>query len=151
MNQGNFSINCCRTITFCLQLIYWLYLHFNWVVLQLTNMVIIQNIHSIYIPYQVWEEKAIPMDSEIAAAGSSLTKTLSSVQKREIHRLPLAGRYKPDVDLHICHQCEQLWAKTCFQASQMAKYRRRNSYFNFSTKWIYIIVIDIRHCKNYFF
>lgn len=48
------------------------------------------------------------MDSEIQAAGSSLTKMLSSVQKREIRRLPLVGRYKPDADLRICHQCEQL-------------------------------------------
>lgn len=88
------------------------------------------------------------MDSVIQAAGSSLMKMLSSVQKREIRRLPLVGRYKPDVDLHICHQCEQLWAKTCFQASQMAKYRRKNNYFNFSTKQIYVTVIDIRSFKN---
>lgn len=65
------------------------------------------------------------MESKMQAAGSSLRKMLSSVQKMEIHRLPLVGRYKLDVDLHICHQCEQLWAKTCFQASQMAKREKK--------------------------
>ena len=59
------------------------------------------------------------MDLE-TRAGSSVMKMLSSAQRREIHRLPLVGRYKPDVGLRICHQCEQSWAKTCFQASQKA-------------------------------
>lgn len=64
------------------------------------------------------------MDLE-TRAGSSVMKMLSSAQRREIHRLPLVGRYKPDVGLRICHQCEQSWAKTCFQASQKAKCRNK--------------------------
>lgn len=31
------NINYCGTITFCLHLTYWLYLHFNWAVVQWTN------------------------------------------------------------------------------------------------------------------
>lgn len=47
--------------------------------------------------------------------------TLSFVQQKAIHRLPLVGTYKPDVDLHRYHQFGQLWAKICFQVSQTAK------------------------------
>lgn len=66
------------------------------------------------------------MDSETQAAGGSVTKMLSSVQRREIRRLPSVGRYKPGVDLRICHRCEQLWAKTCSRVSQTAKCRTRS-------------------------
>lgn len=74
------------------------------------------------------------MDSE-TRAGSSVMKKLSSAQRREIRRLPLVGRYKPDVGLRICHQCEQSWAKTCFQASQKAVCRnKKRHYFNCCAK-----------------